>query len=349
MSEGVPLHWVERHVSGAVRAGLSLDTLLADATIEPRFGDSRDYVTPTQYLLLCMTTMLALNDASHGLASAKIGLRYPATGLRIAMGYATLGEALDELCRFHSMASPVLHVRVHTDHNFATLSVHTDARTTSDAMVIEEIYLGWIHMICSYLLGRALPVHEVILSDPHHFNLGGGHWALRGTVTLGNVTAFRFPRHLLNARISSSGEARAFWDCNRAWLANHAGHGWGDSVSQYVRGSDFVRFSDLARDAGQSTSALRRHLKSETGDGFRQARRRALIMAATERLFTSNAPVDQIAIDLGYSDGRSFRRFVKTATGLTPQDIRAGIQRTKCSQDTLALGKLKALAEGMNI
>jgi AraC-like DNA-binding protein len=37
----------------------------------------------------------------------------------------------------------------------------------------------------------------------------------------------------------------------------------------------------------------------------------------------SSRSVDSIARQLGYSDARSFRRFIKSATGLTPEALRA--------------------------
>jgi len=33
--------------------------------------------------------------------------------------------------------------------------------------------------------------------------------------------------------------------------------------------------------------------------------------------------VEAVAIELGYADARSFRRFIKGATGMTPEDLRA--------------------------
>ena len=51
-------------------------------------------------------------------------------------------------------------------------------------------------------------------------------------------------------------------------------------------------------------------------------RRRALTEAAVKLLRDTDCSVDAIGAELGYSDARSFRRFLKAATGKTPQEHR---------------------------
>ena len=53
------------------------------------------------------------------------------------------------------------------------------------------------------------------------------------------------------------------------------------------------------------------------------ARERALVTAAVRRLLRTDDSVEAIAAEIGYSDARSLRRFLKAATGTTPQQIRA--------------------------
>ena len=60
----IPFDSMKRHTAGAVRQGVSDDTLLARSLIGLRYGDHRDLISPAQCLLLCMNTVLAVEDAT---------------------------------------------------------------------------------------------------------------------------------------------------------------------------------------------------------------------------------------------------------------------------------------------
>ncbi len=82
-----------------------------------------------------------------------------------------------------------------------------------------------------------------------------------------------------------------------------------------------VRVSDVAQATGVSPATVRRRMDSLDG-GFRRRRSQALVAAGVARLQDSAASVDAIALELGYADARSFRRFLKGETGKTPDQWR---------------------------
>jgi hypothetical protein len=88
----------------------------------------------------------------------------------------------------------------------------------SDAIMLEEIYLGWIFMHCLYYLGRAMPVISVTTRDPLHFNLGRDHFAIGAPVRFGPVTSMHFSRSLLSRRTANRAGPNPHWDCFRLWL-----------------------------------------------------------------------------------------------------------------------------------
>ena len=344
---GIPLGWVRRHALGAARQGLAVEDLLRKSTIVVRHDDDRDRVSPAQYLLLCMHTMLGVDDAAHGLARSSLGTLYPAMGLRMALGCPTLGDAFATLSRLYVLASNAIRLNLATDRDDAVLSVHVEGRTDQETAQLEEIYLGWTYMSCHYLLGRPLPVSTVSVRDPAHFNLGRRHWAMNGLVARDRATAFRFPRRLLGEGLTSRSGPIALWECQRLWLASLRGTG-DDQSRRYLDDGAFVRFGDLAAASGASPNTLRRRMRAD-GGSFRQARQRALVEAATDWLRSSDQRIEEIAIELGYSDERSFRRFVKNATGRTPQQIRSGTLDAEDGVDAEAMEKLRLLAECMSI
>lgn len=347
--DGIPFGLVERQTAGAVRQGLSLERLLDESLIVRRYGDDRDVISPTQYLLLCLNTSLGVQDASHGLAKVGLGPSYPAIGLRMTMGYPRLGDALSALCRFYSMASSDMHFALTGEHAHATFSITMDAWTERDAAQIEEIQLGWLFMNCMNFLGYPPPVSQVVVRDPTHFNMGGRHWAIGGLVRHGATTAFSFPRRLLAEPPAANHGTVVFWECHRRWLEFVGDTMPVPDLSAYVTDAGFVRFADIVRESGRSANTVRQRLQSSSSGNFRDARQRALADAAAVRLCASAESVDAVAAECGYSDARSFRRFVKAATGLTPQQIRQRGNLTESHVEARAFAKLRSLSERLNI
>ena len=71
---------------------------------------------------------------------------------------------------------------------------------------------------------------------------------------------------------------------------------------------------------GLSPTEARRGLWRE-GTSFRALRSAALVKRARP-LINEGATAEELAFSLGYSDGRSIRRALKTATGLSLADMR---------------------------
>jgi len=82
-----------------------------------------------------------------------------------------------------------------------------------------------------------------------------------------------------------------------------------------------LRVADLTESAALSERSLRRRFANE-GHSFRELRRSAIATAGVRQLLSTDDPVEQIAAGLGYSEARSFRRLLKSATGMTPAQIR---------------------------
>jgi AraC-like DNA-binding protein len=321
MLQGMPLDWVSRHSAGAVRQGLGFDSLMADSLIDIRHGDSRDQVGPAHYLLLCANIAVGVEDAAHGLARDGILPGYSAIGLRAALGSATLESAINAVRQLYGMASRSIRFHLSTQHDHAVLSVEANCARDHESVVLEDVYLSWMFMHCMYFLGRGLPVIEVTSRDPTHFNLGRPHHAIGATVRHGHTTSMRFSKALLAARGTTRAGGNDHWECFKLWL-DFVDNGWTDQQPiAVVPNTVALRLSEMARRAGISTSSMRRRLQPTEGS-FRHSRRRALVEAAVERLRDTRVSVEAVSAELGYSDGRSFRRFIKNATGKTPQELR---------------------------
>lgn len=338
-----PFDWIQRHTAGAVRQGVRLEDLLANALIGPEDG----VISPSQRVLLCMNTVLTLEDATHGLGRSAMGAAYPAIGLRMALGSANLDAALQAIGRFYALASNGVGLKLATEQDIATLSVHMETEAEEDGAYLEENFLIWVFIQCLYILGRPPPIFEVTLRDPRHFSLGRRHWGIGGPVRYGAVTSFSFPRRLLGQPPAARAGDNILWDCHQPWLAFVGGTPTAPSAD-YLGAGGFVRFADMVRASGTSANTLRRRLQA-AGSGFRDERRRTLARLAEARLRASADSVEAVAAELGYSDARSFRRFLKAATGLTPQQVRARRPEQDLAVEARAREALRAISARMNV
>jgi AraC-like DNA-binding protein len=343
----IPFDWMRPHTTAAVRQGWSLDALLASSMIELRHGDRRDVIGPEQAVLLCINTVLAAEDAAHGMARTGLPAKYPAIGVTMALGCANLETAIEQLCRLYGLASSAIQLRLQAEAEEAVLSVHTEARHEVDAVYLEEVFLLWLFMQILHFLGQPPRIVEVTVRDPFHFNLGRAHWAMRGPVRHGEVTSLRFPRALLARSPAPRAGASIMWECQKSFLVRLNGSP-SEEASVDPVGIPGLRFADMVRESGKSANTLRRRLQASEG-GFRLVRQRALVDAATARLRDTDESVEEVAAELGYSDARSFRRFLKRATGLTPGQVRER-RGSGGSEDTSRVWReIRSAIEKMNL
>lgn len=335
----LPLSWVERQCSGAVAEGLAQVSLWASALIDPRFGDDRDRVSPAQHALLYMNLAAGLGDEGHGLGGSRIPTGSAALAIRAMLGCATLDAALRAAARLYGLFSPTLRLRLSTDHDIAMLAISCDKGDAARRRYLEDCYAGFLFMCCTHFLGRPLPLLDMTTSDPEHVNLGRLHWAALAPVRLSGVTMLRFPKSLLAARRAGASGELALWDVFEPWL---------DFVERggaAATGFGARSLAETASARGVSVSTLRRRLQARQG-GFRLENRRRLSAIGVERLTDSEVSVEAIAAELGYSDARAFRRFIKGTTGRTPQQIRA--ERGLPGMPGAVRARIRSLATALN-
>jgi AraC-like DNA-binding protein len=335
----LPYSWLCRETAGAVRQGLSFDYLMSESLIDLRYKDDRDMIEPAQAILLCMNTVLALQDSAHGLANASIVPAHSELSLRIALGCATLEASINAVTRFYEAVSTAVRFNLETKGDMVTVRIMVDAPNAEDGIQLEEIYLTWLFMHCIYFLGRPMPVVDVTVRDPLHFNMGRRHFGIGAPVRHGPVTSFRFARSLLGARSVNRAGDNPHFEAALLWLDFVQGEAAEPSTMVYLGENGFTRLKDVAEERSVSRATIRRRLLSVDG-GYRGARERTLVKAATRLLMASDDSVEAISAELGYADVRNFRRFFKNATGLTPQQSRARSKNVASGGEQRVLDKL---------
>ncbi|MGO4712698.1 AraC family transcriptional regulator ligand-binding domain-containing protein [Bradyrhizobium sp. 2TAF24] len=308
MHQGVPLSWIRRHGAGAMAEGISEAEIFRNSLIDLDAEDDDAEIDSARYFLFWLNLARGIEDACHGLCDRRLRLGSSALAMRIMLGSATLENALQSVERFYRLALPSLQLKLDVAGNEARLLARHEGRSASADTVMDDVALSWLFMCCGGFLGRPLPVADVVTRDPTHFNLGQRHWSIRAPVSHGSVAAIRFPKALLGARRGSPSSDAALWDCTRRWL-------------RFVDEAEGEPLADVEVRKEMTPAQARRERRREPG--YRQSRQRALADAGVRLLRSTDASVDAVACQLGYADARSFRRFIKGATGRTPHQIRS--------------------------
>lgn len=316
----IPLSWARRQCSGAVLEGVSHEHLFKQCLITPEYGDDRDRISPAQLTLLYMSICNSIEDEAHGIGQGKIDLGYSALAVRAVLGCPDLETAVSAVIRLYRLASSGVQMSLHYEGEEAVLSVNCpEGRSGPTALFLEDCYLSFLFMCFSYFLNKPLPVVLFETRDRFHMNQGMSHWATRATVKYANVSTLRIPKAAMRLKRSAAPGDVSYRDLFRLWL---------DYVHEdrlidleAPNGIATLSVQDLAQQAGVSGSTIRRRLYT-SNSSFREERQRILVGSAVRMLRLGDDSVDSIAVRLGYSDARSFRRFLKNATGKTPAEIR---------------------------
>jgi AraC-like DNA-binding protein len=263
--------------------------------------------------------MIEMDDQFIGLARGAIPTSQLAVMLRVMIGSGTLGNALNSLVQFHRSVPPIA-LKVQADSLGVTLSIHCDdAFAGANAPIIEDIYIQSIFGGMSYFLGRPLPATAV--STRNHSNpiIGVRHYSMLIPLELATVAAIRFPASLMSEPRQGEPSDDIYWSVCENWLAiaNGARFRTRDNVVSIKQLNTKV----LCMELRISPATFRRRNSVERG-GFRGYREETLVEASLTLLADDSRSISSIASELGYADVRSYRRFIRGATGLTPDQLR---------------------------
>jgi AraC-like DNA-binding protein len=304
-------------LNGAVLHGLSPDVLLRESFIEP---ECHEKVSFAQAGLLYVHTMIEMDDQFIGLGRSAIPTSHLALLLRVMIGCGTLGNALNSLVQLRGFGQP-LAIGIQNDGSAVKLIVNCDdAFGRGNAPLIEDIYIQSIFGGLSYFLGRPLPATAVSTRNPNNPTIGVRHYSMLIPLQLGAVAAIRFPASLMSEHRQGEPTDHLYWSVCENWLAiaNEAGV---RAIESCVSIRE-LNTKALCTELRISPATFRRR-NSVYGGCFRRFREETLVETSITLLTDDSRSISSIAAELGYADVRSYRRFIKGATGLTPDQLRA--------------------------
>ena len=326
--------WIGHTAKLTADAGADIRPVMANAGVRSGANalvDDASPIGPAEFLLMCRLIINAVEDEMHGAARTRM---LPGTANMVVRAMAsarTLNEAIGIAVRFFVIAGAYCRLELRVDDGVASLLIRSDSDDLQTQPVVEEMFMTFLHIQLSHLLGFLLPATRFGTTSPLHPSLGAPHPYLLCPVVRANVTGFAFPgAYLAFPCRARSGALPPRLEGEFAWIARHGEVRSGeldlqdaDSLSADVYRSLLERdraFDACSRALGLTPAELRRGLWQE-GASFRRLRRAALVRRARPHLLAGGG-VDDLADALGYSDARSFRRALKAATGLGIGDLR---------------------------
>lgn len=313
----IPLVAAFKHSEGAVKHGLAREALFRESFISP---ESDPRISFAQLGLLYANIMVETDDHFVGLARRPAPSAQLALMLRVMIACATVERALNALVQFHGLGHPI-RVALHTDRLQASLCVYCDDEAIGpNAPVIEDSYIQSIFGGLSYFLGRRFPAIFVVTRNRNHPLLGVRAYGIDAPFRLGQVAAIHFPAAVMAEARQGNPTDDIFWTVVEHWLAILNG----SSARRHAErvAPERLNTTALCEDLGISPATFRRR-NSQAGASFRRFREETLVEASFALLADDRRSIASIASELGYADVRSYRRFIKGATGLTPDQLRA--------------------------
>ena len=329
----LPFGWIGHTAKLTALAGSDVRLAMADAGVRSGDGlvDDTAPIGPAEFLLMCRLIINAVEDEMHGAARSRMLLGTANMVVRAMASARTLQEAIETAVRFFVIAGAYCRLELRVDDGVASLLIRSDSGDLHTQPIVEEMFMTFLHIQLSHLLGFLLPVTRFGTTSPRHPTLGAEHPYLLCPVVRANVTGFTLPAAYLGFPCRARIGALPRLEAEFAWIARHgeirSGHldredtdGVAGEVYRTLLACDRP-FDDCARALGTTAGELRRGLWLE-GASFRRLRQAALVARARPHLLAGSG-IDDLAELLGYSDGRSFRRALKAATGLGIAELRA--------------------------
>ncbi|GGB67406.1 AraC family transcriptional regulator ligand-binding domain-containing protein [Henriciella pelagia] len=330
----MPYGWIGQTVEIAIESGIDVRPALVELGVgDPVSGISRNSViTPAVFILMCAMIINAVDDEMHGTAKSRMARGTANLVVKSTVGANCLQSAIETIIRFFSIVgNTYCQLRLDTQGDAAVLRIGSETSDPEVSAVVEEMFLSFIHMQLSHFLGFLLPATQFVTTSPDHPHLGSNHPYLVGKVKLGEITALQFPKAYLGFSKRIKVGDFPLVDCQLGWIERHAEMAAGDfsgALEDSLSGEIFRlllshdgTFEACCRQLRLDPADVRAGLWQE-GQNFRSLRRAALIRRARP-LLDDGISAEELAMELGYSDGRSVRRALKSATGISLRELRS--------------------------
>jgi AraC-like DNA-binding protein len=328
--ETMPFQWIGQTAIAASSRGVPIDQMMLGSGIAAKMGclSNNTPIDPAEFHLFCNLLITTLDDELHGAGKARMMRGTGVLGLQVMASAPTLRMSLQSLIKLYKVAGTFCDIDL-IEGAHAELTIRSDLPRGPLAFVVEEVLANWIYVQLCFLLQTPLKLSSYATSA-YHPNSGQYHAYFGCPVIASNASAFRFPKYYLDmvptVRLGATPlvDSVMYWLEQTAKRSSYSGSLYDDkpvSLSTLSLLNSFDMSFDACCDALSASTQDLRHALSLEGSTFRELRRVALVNRVRPQL-NAAANLDDVAEKLGYSDARSLRRGLKSATGLTIARLR---------------------------
>jgi AraC-like DNA-binding protein len=323
----VPLHHPRVLVEVAVALGADRDAVLEGTGVTADMLErAEERISYEQFGTLERNALRLSNEPGLGLRWGR-AIHLSQSGL---VGIATLGaataEAAFQLARlYYQQVAPGWNMDLRVEEGRAYLALRETIDRGDLRPFATEAMLAGFFSLAEQVLGHSLDVAALRLAYPRpaHHELYGDY--LGGTPLVWDqpVTEAAFDPAVLREPVATT---RVGASVARGRVESAAAL-QPDGIAARVRkvllahGARRMGLEQVARELRTSARSLRRAL-SQAGTSYQDIAEELLRARAEEWIRTGSEKVEHIALELGFTDARSFRRAFKRWTGHNPNELR---------------------------
>lgn len=356
-SKGLPYGWAGKTASIAAARGAPILDLLSRANVGGPDGTITDQtaLTLAQYTLMCVGIINLVDDEIHAVSRTKMPRGTASTGLRIMASARNLRTSIESLGKFYDMIGQDQKITLVTSGSTAQVQLSADIANSHLSACVHEMIAVSLHCQFSFILGRLLPLSAFVTHGDHPSS-NQIHPYLACPVRSGKTNALVFPASCLDwepvAKLGDTPvtDAVLYWlkEIDARPLSGFDRYSLKPvSAAVYDRLSEAdISYAECSAELRLDGDELRRALWAE-GTGYRSLRHRALLERIRPHLI-SRASLDDVALALGFSDARSLRRSVRSASGLSVTELRTAICAADPLEDPMMIALLKKQLNASN-
>ena len=322
----VPLDHPRVLVQLALASGAPLDEILAETGLTRSTLDQEGTrISYAEFETLERNALRLTRDPALGLRWGMAIFRAQSTLVGITvLGTATLGDAFALAQAYYAQVSPGWALSLRIEHGRGILTFQETVPRADLRTFATEAMLAGFYGLAGQALGRPLEIAEARFGYPRPAH----HEAYRALLHDARcvweqpVTEVVFDPAILREPVAARPTAAPP-------EAPHAQEAAEESAASRVRrvvlahGSRRMTLAEVARELRTSARTLRRSLQ-QLGTSYQAISEQLLRTRAEEWVRSGTEKVEHIALELGFTDARSFRRAFKRWTGRNPNELRKG-------------------------
>ena len=320
----IPVKFVVAALRHAFAAGVDVEMVLERAGIAPDLLQvPQALVSTEQFVAFIQTLWLTMRDEFLGFCPNEVSkLGTFAMMCYTAIHCGSLRRALYRGMFYYDLMTDAFHVSLTRETDRAVLHFENRRMDDPDHFLTECWLVIW-HGFACWLVGKRIPIidAEFTYPEPSHTAEYRRMFYAQQTRFDAPRTAISFPLSYLDLPvIQNEHTLKAFLKTSPADLLVKPKND--DSLTGRIRAllrqrSDYPEFEQVAAELLLTPQTLRRRLKDE-GSSYQQIKDNLRRDTAVYFLSRPELSIDEIALQLGFSEPSAFHRAFKKWTGVTP-------------------------------